>query len=145
MARWNMPSVRFSPSWMALIQMQSWVVDGNWWTGAVSISVWKSGPVSSFAYFRKTGLLISQNLKKPDRTALTGLNQSFKYFCIGRKFWIDLSFILSPRTSEMVYNSQRYEGFQKFYPFLTILDKYLNISVSFSSICMVFSCFWRDN
>ena len=45
----------------------------------------------------------------------------------------------------MVYNSQRYEGFRNFYPFLLIFDKTLNISVSFLSICMVFSCIWRGN
>ena len=52
---------------------------------------------------------------------------------------------MSPRTSKLVWNWQRYKGFTKFYPFLPVCDKTLNISVSFSSIYMIFSYFWRGN
>ena len=58
------------------------------------ISAWKSGPVQSFAYFWKDqDQDWSINIPEPQKTRLDrlrlvffGLDQSFKYFCINRKF-----------------------------------------------------------
>ena len=138
-------------------------------TNSLMHSAWKSGPVRSLAYFWKDrDRDRSINILRPSKTGLdrlkpifrsfavlgpvrtvigfwSVLNRSFGYFCIGKNFWTDLVIILSPKTSKMVGNWWSYEGFKMFSLFKPAFDKALNILLSFSSIYMNVSSFWRGN